>query len=236
MSKQLHDIIFISYLESNADKNWLQLKERFPRAKRVHGVAGILEAHQEAARRSNTDFFFTIDGDNQILPSFSFQNIHPSLCQDSLYVWRCRNPVNGLTYGYGAVKLYNKSIIGRMTELKESDLATTAFRHYQIIDEVASETHFHCTPKEAWRGAFRECAKLTQQLQNNPRDKQTQERLHIWCHHSSDHNNGQWVIRGANSGKAFASNINTGQSIAKFINNFEWLEMKFIQENEHGTF
>jgi len=37
----MYDIIFISYNEPNADKNWLALKSRFPMAKRVHGIKGI---------------------------------------------------------------------------------------------------------------------------------------------------------------------------------------------------
>ena len=34
----MYDIVFISYNESNADKNYAVLKSRFSMAKRVHGV------------------------------------------------------------------------------------------------------------------------------------------------------------------------------------------------------
>ena len=68
----MYDIIFISYNEPNAEDNWKSLKERFPMSKRVHGVKGIHQAHIAAARKSFTKMFWVVDGDAQIVPSFSF--------------------------------------------------------------------------------------------------------------------------------------------------------------------
>lgn len=47
----MYDIVFISYNEPNAEKNWESLKQRFPSAKRVDGVKGIHEAHKKAAKK-----------------------------------------------------------------------------------------------------------------------------------------------------------------------------------------
>ena len=59
------DIVFISYDEPNADRNWIELKKIAPWAKRIHGVKGSDSAHKAAADISDTDRLVTVDGDNQ---------------------------------------------------------------------------------------------------------------------------------------------------------------------------
>jgi hypothetical protein len=67
------DIIFISYNEKNADENYENLKLRFPRVKRVHGVKGIQNAHIEAANLAETDMFWVVDADAIIEDTFAFE-------------------------------------------------------------------------------------------------------------------------------------------------------------------
>ena len=43
------DIVFLSYDEPNADKNYADLLNKAPWAKRVHGVKGFDAAHKAAA-------------------------------------------------------------------------------------------------------------------------------------------------------------------------------------------
>jgi hypothetical protein len=224
------EIIFLSYRESNAEENWAELKTRFPNAKRVHGVKGIYEAHRAAAELSDTDFFFLVDGDNKICESFRFElkEIQPK--QDTIYVWRCLNPVNKLCYGYGAIKLYNKFLLSS-EEREFRDLATTVARHYHIVHEVASETHFHATPIEAWRGAFRECVKLQCQVLENSNDIHSQQRLQKWC---NDYNpkvsNSSWVKLGAKMAQDFVLDSAKGAQKAKLlINDFDQLEQLWQQ-------
>lgn len=52
------DIFFISYDEPNAEQNWKDLRDKFPQAKRIHGVKGIHQAHKTAASQSNTEMFW----------------------------------------------------------------------------------------------------------------------------------------------------------------------------------
>ena len=66
----MYDIIFVSYNEPNADKNYAALKSRFPTAKRVDGVKGIHQAHIAAAKKAFTKMFWVVDGDAEILDSF----------------------------------------------------------------------------------------------------------------------------------------------------------------------
>ncbi|MBY0383627.1 hypothetical protein K2X05_00585, partial [bacterium] len=163
----MFDIFFLSYAETNAEQNWSVLVERFPKAKRLHGICGVHRAHQLLAECTETDFYFVIDGDNRIHQDFTFEvPFQPE--NRSLYVWRARNPVNGLVYGFGGIKLYNKSLFKNETSVG-ADVATTIAPHYVPVMTEASTTIFNSTPLEAWRGAFRECAKLTQNILKNPK-------------------------------------------------------------------
>ena len=52
-----YDIIFLSYDEPNADKNYHDLLNKIPWAKRIHGVEGSDAAHKACAELSETDRF-----------------------------------------------------------------------------------------------------------------------------------------------------------------------------------
>ena len=64
------DIIYLSYDEPNAEKNYADLLTKVPWAKRVHGVEGSDAAHKACAELSETDRFVTVDGDNTIRQDF----------------------------------------------------------------------------------------------------------------------------------------------------------------------
>ena len=68
----LFDIFFISYQEPNADTNWESLRDRFPYARRLHGVTGLHKAHRMAAKLVATDYFWVVDGDSTIVEDFNF--------------------------------------------------------------------------------------------------------------------------------------------------------------------
>ena len=64
------DIIFLSYDEPNAEKNYADLCNKAPWAKRVHGVKGSDAAHKACAKLSETEYFeFDLElteGENQL--------------------------------------------------------------------------------------------------------------------------------------------------------------------------
>ena len=102
----MYDIIFISYNEAQADDSWKTLKDRFPYAKRIHGVKGIHQAHIEAAKNAVTDMLWIVDADAIVLDSFDFSYIPDITNQDTVHVYTSINPINGLEYGNGGVKLF----------------------------------------------------------------------------------------------------------------------------------
>ena len=69
------DIIYLSYDEPNAEKNYADLLTKVPWAKRVHGVEGSDAAHKACAELSETDRFITVDGDNRIKNDFLKEEI-----------------------------------------------------------------------------------------------------------------------------------------------------------------
>lgn len=220
------DIVFISYQETNAEENWQQLVSRFSQAKRVHGVKGVAQAHHAASELSRSEFFFVVDGDNKIQPDFHFEPPASKLRSDTLYVWRCLNPANDLVYGFGAVKLYNKTLIQNRYTPAIVDLATTISENYSIVPVVASQTHFFSSPREAWRGAFRECAKLASGQIHRQKQKETEIRLHQWCEKINPVPNADYVLKGARQGMSYGL---SGQSMLA-VNDFDWLNRQFDQQ------
>jgi hypothetical protein len=227
------DLFFLSYSESNAEENWQHLRQRFPQAKRLHGIQGVYRAHALLAQVAETDFYFVIDGDNQIHDNFRFEvEFEPRF--DSLYVWRAQNPINDLIYGFGAVKLYNKKLFANKN-ISGADVATTIAPRYVPVSTLASTTFFNATPLEAWRGAFRECAKLTANIYKNPEDHHSCERLKTWLSIGEQRPRGHWCLSGAKQGHDFALNRLKNSLGLEPINDFVWLNNEFLKNQQIST-
>lgn len=151
------DIIFISYDEPDADANYQRLVDRFPHARRVHGVKGIANAHMAAAKKAMTRFFYVVDADAVIRADFSFSFVPRPGEEDYVHIWNAANPI-GLVYGYGGVKLFSKKFF---REIKSHvDFSTTLTKDVKFHKEIACDTYFNSDYLRAFRGAFREAAKL----------------------------------------------------------------------------
>ena len=99
------DIVFLSYDEPNAEKNYADLLTKVPYAKRIHGVDGSDAAHKACADISETKHFVTVDGDTVIDPDFL--NVVLDLDQlgvddDYQFSWCGNIDINGLKYGNGS--------------------------------------------------------------------------------------------------------------------------------------
>ena len=236
------DIIFVTYSELNAEQNWIKLVSKFPYSKRVSNVKGIYNAYKAAADNSETDYFFVVDADNIILDEFNFDYI-PSDTSIGTFLWQAKNPVNQLAYGNGGIKMYKKSefyLIKNLTKTLYNPHDFMSFFDFPItskvkfIKEIASYTHFNCSPFDAWRAAFRECCKLaafgSHLGLSEINQSNSKTRLNIWCTVGKDNKFGEWVILGANEGKLFGlENINNISALAK-INDYNWLKQYFIKK------
>ena len=221
-----YDVVFISYQEPNADINYQKLLEKHPTAKRVHGIKGIHAAHIEAAKLCNTEMFFVVDGDAEILQEFSFDYQVPRWDHDVVHVWRSQNPINNLIYGYGGIKLLPRTLTINM-DTSKPDMTTSISSKFKAVQEISNITAFNTDPFNTWKSAFRECVKLSSKTIDRQKDSETIERLQIWCSAGNDKLYGDYAILGALMGSKYGSeNINNIEKL-KRINNFDWLKEQF---------
>ena len=221
----MYDIVFISYNEPNADANWELVKYRFPRAKRVDGVKGIHQAHIAAAKKCFTKMFWVVDADAKILDSFKFDHKVDEYDLETVHVWRSRNPVNDLLYGYGGVKLLPRKLTLNMDTTKP-DMTTSISEYFKAMPETSNVTAFNTNEFEAWKGAFRECTKLASKTIDRQNEDETNERLRIWTTVGEDAPFGEYAIKGAIAGREYG--LSSGVDI-RLINDFDWLHEQFKQ-------
>jgi hypothetical protein len=219
----MYDIVFISYQEPSADENYAALKARFPMAKRVHGVKGIHQAHIKAAKKCFTKMFWIVDADAIIVDDFNFDYIVPDHQLDHVHVWRAKNPINGLEYGYGGVKLFPRKLTIGM-DTTNADMTTSISKYFTAMPEVANITEFNTDAFSTWRSAFRECAKLSSKTITRQINEETEQRLDTWCTKGIERRYGDYAIAGANAGREFGI---SNRSDISLINNFEWLHEQF---------
>jgi len=222
------DIVFISYNELTAENNLKLLRDRFPLAKHVNGVAGIHQAHIEAAKRSFSPMFWVVDADAIILDSFNFDYSLTKEEYDIVHVWRSINPVNKLEYGYGGVKLLPKKLTLNM-DLSKPDMTTSISNKFKAMDEVSNITAFNTDPFSTWRSAFRECTKLSSKVIDGQISVETSSRLNTWCTVGADAPYGEYAIAGALAGKKYGQENAADLAALSLINDFDWLKNQFQQ-------
>jgi hypothetical protein len=229
------DIIFLSYDEPNAEKNYADLLTKAPWAKRVHGVKGSDSAHKACAELSDTEYFVTVDADNIVDPKFLEVEIDLEklkLTSDNVFSWCGKVHVNGLMYGNGGLKLWTRKFVNEMRTHENSDpndnQGKVEFcfdnRYYQF-NENYSESFTNASPFQAWRAGFREGVKMSLDRGTkikNVKDTwwQNYHRLLIWASVGADVENGIWSILGAREGcyKTMCTDWDYSQ-----VRDFEWL-------------
>jgi hypothetical protein len=222
----MFDIVFISYNEPNAEKNWNRLKEKFPRAKRVEGIKGIHQAHIAGAKLCDTDMFWVVDADAVIFDDFNFDYQVDEEYLDFVHVWRCKNPVNDLVYGYGGIKLLPRKMTLDM-DTSRPDMTTSISTKFKPVKILSNITEFNTDPFNSWRSAFRECCKLSSKVIDRQKDAETEYRLDVWCTVGKKRAFGEYVLDGANEGRKYGEENRGNKEMLQKINDFEWLKNRF---------
>lgn len=228
------DVFFLSYDESFADENFEILQMFAPNAKRVNGVKGIFEAHQECARRSKTSHFYVIDADAVIEEEFTFKFtpqsdrfVYETVPEtECVFVWRSRNPVNDLIYGYGGAKLFPKKKLLE-AEHWNVDMTTTIGAPFVPKFQISNVTAFNTDPFNTWKSAFRECTKLASSIIPYGDNTDNEYRLKVWCERGAKRPFGEYAILGAQQGRDFGIRYRDKPQILARINDFEWLREVF---------
>lgn len=241
------DIIYLSYDEPNAEKNYADLCSKIPWAKRVHGVKGSDAAHKACAALSETEYFVTVDGDNVVDPEFINVEIdleELGLTPDHVFSWCGKVNVNNLMYGNGGLKLWTRKFVNNMRTHENSDPSDTKGlvefcfddRYYQF-NENYSTSIINGSPFQAFRAGFREGVKMSLDQGakvSNIKDIwwQNYQRLLIWCSVGSDVENGDWAVYGAREG-CYLTNC-TDWDYAN-VRDFEYLTRRWEEQYSKVT-
>ena len=223
----MYDVVFISYKEPTAEENWQALKKRVPTAKRVHGVKGIHNAHVKAAGITFTKMLWVIDGDAVLMDDFDFTYKPDTYNEKTVHVWRSKNPINNLIYGYGGVKLLPTNATLNM-DTTTKDMTTSISKQFKAMPSISNITAFNTDPFNTWKSAFRECAKLSSKVIDRQKDDETNARLETWTTLGHDRPFGKYAIDGARAGMEFGLSQRDNLGL---INDFDWLEEKFNATN-----
>lgn len=222
---RLFDIAFISYNEPFADWNFKKLENKFSnRLYRISGVKGIHNAHIQAAAMSKTEMFYVVDADAELTNSFRFDYQIPYYdfnAKKTVHVWQSLNPINGLVYGYGGVKLLPRNLTLNM-DLSKPDMTTSISKLFKPMDSISNVTAFNTDPFNTWKSAFRECCKLASRVIDRQNDEETQRRLDVWCTVGNN-----YATSGAVAGREYGKANRTNLEALKKINDFTWLEEQF---------
>jgi len=239
------DVFFLSYNEPYADENYAKLQEIVPNARRVNGVKGFAPAHQECARRSFTNNFYVVDSDAVIVNGFDF-SFTPSKYNkwwgtpesECICIWHSINPINGLTYGHGGVKILPKQpLLG--VDKDVIDFTTGFGLITKVFDEVSNITAFNYDEFNTFRSAYRECAKLAANITNKAvRDqlnfeeaiklkKEADSRLHTWTTVGEGKKFGDICMYGALEGKSYGIKFADDPVSLKKINDYDWMKNEF---------
>jgi hypothetical protein len=251
LKTQSIDCIFLSYDEPNAERNWADLSNKAPWAKRVHGIKGSDAAHKACADTSDTEHFITVDGDNIVDPAFFNLEIdvddllHGDKTQMS---WSGRNHINGLIYGNGGLKIWTREHVWGMRthEAAEDDINQVDFcwdPRYFHMKGCYSTVHNNASELQAFRAGFREGVKMS--LLNGTKiidtayadfkrylPDQNFQRLLIWMSVGQDVPNGNWAIYGARLG-CYMANLTDWDF--KQVRDFDYLTQLFKEQTDIET-
>jgi len=241
------DVFFLSYNEPYADQNFQRLIKFAPLAKRVNGVKGFYEAHKRCAELSMTYNFYVVDSDAWIVDDFNF-DFKPSTApgyykpeSDFLYVWSSQNPINGLTYGYGGVKLFPKMALLNK-KITSIDFTTGVGLETKIMAQVSNVTKFNFNEFYTWRAAFREVVKLSSGvILDSIKDrfteeeiakikKESEDRIQSWLTQLDGADYGTWAVLGAEQAIAFSKKYDNDTRALSYINDIEWLKNEFTKQ------
>jgi hypothetical protein len=165
-----------------------------------------------------------VDGDADVLDSFDFS--FTTKDTDYVYVWRSKNPINDLEYGYGGVKLLPRMATINMDTTKP-DMTTSISTKFKPMLEVSNITAFNTDTFSAWRSAFRECVKLSSKVIDRQKSDETNRRLETWKTVGKDRPFGEYAILGAIQGEEYGLLNKNNLSELKKINDFDWLLERF---------
>jgi len=214
-----YDIVFLSNGEPNADAHYARL-EALEAPNRLHWVKDIKgrnNAYREAARVSQTPYFFAVFAKIEIDLEFDFT--FGALPFDTRhYVFYSHNPVNNLEYGHQGIILYHKEQVLRNPG---TSLDFTMAQLYREIPVVSGIARYNTSALATWRTAFRECLKLCVS-----QDTVSKERLEKWL--TGEGAFAKDSIKGAQDAIFFYEKNKDNSQALQHSYDWDWLDDYFL--------
>jgi hypothetical protein len=107
------------------------------------------------------------------------------------------------------------------------DITTSIGAKIKIMDEISNINNFATNPFNAWRAAFRECAKLASGVIDRQVQEETDERLLAWTSKGGSRPLGEYVKGGASAGEWYGKEYKGNKDALAMINDYEWLKEQF---------
>lgn len=237
------DVVFISNGESCANECWKQLTKSLGGHKnRVHRVDGINTrdaAYKQAAQLSKTDWFFAVFAKLSVEDNFPWDWQPPYLPNTDAwidhrpyeagipkhYIFKAKNPLNGLEYGHMAMIAYHKNLV---LNNHTPGLDFTLSQRHEVVPILSGTAIFNSDPWTTWRTAFREVIKLLHAQAQAP-DLITQFRLNEWLGHAEGLY-AEYCLAGADSAMKFYNEV--AGDITELKKTYEWTYCRSVYEKE----
>ena len=212
---------FLGFDDPYFEENYKRAVEFIPDLQKTSTQTGIHQSHQNCAFKSITYKFAVLDADCYLLDNFNLSKLYELTPDyDSVYIFRAVNPVNGLVYGHGGIKVFDRRLFYNLSGI---DMSTSFHGKIKIVKHITNIHRFNSTPFHAWRTAFRECVKLSSGVIKNRNSIDDEYRLTQWCEVFNNVKNAEYVKAGALAGREYG---HKGVDI-HLVNNFNWLKEKF---------
>ena len=221
------DIVFISNGEPDEEK-WYEhtCYASNSDVKWVRGINGRVAAYQEAARRSETPWFFAVFAKLEVLGgSFDWMWMPDYFQEPKHYIFNARNPVNGLEYGHMGMIAYNKNLV---LANNTPGIDFTLTQPHESVPILSGIAYYNQDAWTTWRTAFREVVKLKHSMATEP-TVETEYRLRVWC----DENSlkfvefAEWSIRGARDAVRYYNEVAGDYEQLKLSFEWAWLRERF---------
>ncbi len=227
-AEQPLDIVYISNGEPNEQEYWEHLNFKttanfnIGRLHWVKGINGRNAAYKEAARLSQTPWFFAVFAKLRVDPNFNFTWQPDYFQSPKHYIFHALNPVNGLEYGHQAMIAYNKQLT---LNAVDTGLDFTLSAAHEVVPIRSGVAEFNQDPWMTWRTAFREVIKLKHFSVTEP-TVETDYRLKKWLTVAQ----GQYAdncIQGANDAVEYYNSVNGDFDKLKLSYEWAWLKQYF---------
>jgi hypothetical protein len=218
------DIVFISNGEPDEQK-WYEHTCYISNSdvKWVRGINGRVAAYQEAARQSETPWFFAVFAKLEVLGgAFDWFWMPDYFQEPKHYIFNALNPVNGLEYGHQGMIAYNKNLV---LANNTPGIDFTLTQPHESVPILSGIAHFNQDAWMTWRTAFREVVKLKYFMSTEP-TLETEHRLNVWCT-KAEGNYADDCLAGAKDAVAYYNEVGGDYEKLKLSFEWAWLRERF---------